>query len=757
MKKILTILAILCAGVFFSCTKEIAPASITLDETTHEADFAGEEFTIAVRSNRDWKASTDADWLTLRHTEEAALDARTYILVTVTPNSDEARTGIITIAAADGGASAEFTVVQGENTHVIRTADKFVAFLEAAAKSEAANDFRLGSDIDLAGVSLPDVENFIYSFDGQGHSIKNWTSSAPLFKGIAASGAVRNLVIDASCKLTIPADAEKFGFVAAENAGTIENVTNNAAVGFAALSKGWKGAVCGENTGTLVNCINNGSVSYSGAPQTDGSLYVAGVAGRSSGEGAKADNCSNTGNISLVLTDVAAQSVYASGVTGAANSNAKTLNCSNTGNVTVRVPSITTNCQAAGIVCYSGGEITECTNSGNISFFSETAEGKADGSVKGVGVAGIACYSGWNEGKTTQCSNSGAITLRAGYTLAQQTVGSATKYSSNVAGVIGHAYNCSIENCTNSGAVRSEFRGIDNAESVYNTTARQSVGGIVSSSWGNVTGCTNTGTVDVVWITAAHNAALAKNFVGQVGGISGGDYHSDQLSSSIIDCTNEGAVTIICDSSQSNNAFGGIVGWPGKENASGVNEVLNCVNKGDVTLDGFSKSRVGGISGGATKATGCKNYGKVYLKGGLTNCSVGGIIGFQNFFNVTGCESRGEVASDVKLAGAETSAAGGVGALVGALGNTAQVYSGCKVDCAVNVPEGSAASLLLGVIGQNKGVTTKLEVGTAEAPISVKGSFNGTALTASNYETYIRRPDFSLVNTNITFNVKYGD
>ena len=644
----------------------------------------------------------------------------------------------------------------GTEVAVIEDGDDLASYLGSATAPTL--DAFIVNDLNLTGKTVATCASYANAFDGLWHTVGNWTSDGvALFGSIAASGAVRNLVIDASCKLTVPADAEKFGFVAGENAGTIENVTNNAAVGFAALSKGWKGAVCGENTGTLVNCINNGSVSYSGAPQTDGSLYVAGVAGRSSGEGAKADNCSNTGNISLVLTDVAAQSVYVSGVTGAANSNAKTLNCSNTGNVTVRVPSITTNGQAAGIVCYSGGEITECTNSGNISFFSETAEGKADGSVKGVGVAGIACYSGWNEGKTAQCSNSGAITLRAGYTLAQQTVGSATKYSSNVAGVIGHAYNCSIENCTNSGAVRSEFRGIDNAESVYNTTARQSVGGIVSSSWGNVTGCTNTGTVDVVWITAAHNAALAKNFVGQVGGISGGDYHSDQLSSSIIDCTNEGAVTIICDSSQSNNAFGGIVGWPGKENASGVNEVLNCVNKGDVTLDGYSKSRVGGISGGATKATGCKNYGKVYLKGGLTNCSVGGIIGFQNFFNVTGCESRGEVASDVKLAGAETSAAGGVGALVGALGNTAQVYSGCKVDCAVKVPEGSAASLLLGVIGQNKGVTTKLEVGTAEAPITVKGSFNGTALTASNYETYIRRPDFSLVNTNITFNVKYGD
>lgn len=756
MKKTLTIFAILCAGAFASCTKPLAPASIELDETSREADFAGEEFTIAVRANRAWEATTDASWLSLRHTAEEALDARTYILVTVTPNSDEARTGTINIAAKEGGASAVFTVTQSENSHVIRTADKFVSFLSASAASEGANDYRLGADIDLSGVNLPVVENFIYTFDGQGHSIKNWTSNAPLFKSIAASGAVRNLTLDASCRLVMAGD-EKFGFIAGENAGTIENVKNEAAISVGSLTKGWKGAICGENTGTLNNCSNSGAISYSGPAATDGSAYIGGVAGRSTGEGAVAQKCSNSGAIDVRIDGKASQSIYAAGVSGAANSGAKTLECANSGAVSVRVGSITTNGQAAGIVCYSGGEITDCSNSGAVSFLSESAQGKADGSVKGVGVAGIACYSGWADGTMIGCSNSGAVTLRAGYTLAQQTVGSATKYSSNVAGIVGHAFKCSIVDCHNTGTVHSEFRNIDNSESVYNTTARQSAGGVVSSSWGAITGCTNKGKVEVIWITASHNATLAKNFVGQVGGISGGDYHSDQQSSSIENCTNEGEVSVTCDSSQSNNAFGGIVGWPGKENAAGLNEIKDCVNRGAVTLDGYSKSRIGGISGGAVKATGCKNYGAVTLKGGLANCSVGGIIGFNNFFSMDACESRGAVSTEIKLAGAETSAAGGIGALVGALGNTAQTYTGCKVDCALTAPEGSAASMLIGVIGQNKAVTTKLELGTAAAPLKVKGSFNGTALSASNFETFIRRPDFSLVNNNITFNVQYGD
>ena len=757
MKRTIILAIALFATLFVSCRQGLAPAEIKLDETSFAADFAGDEFTIAVLSNRDWTASADADWLVLRHDSEAALEARTYILVTVMPNSDQARSANIKIEAKSGEASANFTVTQDENGRVIRTADRFIAFLAAAAKSEAANDFRLGADIDLAGQTLPAVDNLIYTFDGEGHSIKNWTSSSSLFGAIAASGAVRNLVIDSSCKLSMPADAELFGFIAGSNAGVIENVTNNADISVSGLCKGYRGAICGENSGSVSNCVNNGRIIFSGAPHTDGSAYVGGVLGRSAGEGSKADGCINHGEISLAFNEPLSQSIYAAGVTGAANSGAKTLNCSNSAAVTVRFPGCSTNAQASGVVCYSGGEITACSNSGAVSLFSESAEGKADGAVKGTGVAGIACYAGWTDNQVFGCNNSGPITLRAGYSLGQQTVGSATKYATNVAGVVGHAYKCALVDCHNSGKVVSEMRNIDDADAVFGTTSRQSAGGIVSSSWGNITTCTNTGDVEVVWVTAAHNATLAKNFVGQIGGISGGDYHSDQQSSTIENCTNEGDVIITCDSSQSNNAFGGIVGWPGKENAAGLNEVKGCVNKGEVILDGYSKSRIGGISGGATICSKDVNYGKVQLKGGLTSCSVGGIMGFNNFFNMDACENYGDIVSDIKLAGTETSAAGGVAALVGALGNTAQTYTGCKVDCSVSVPEGSAASMILGVMGQNKAVSTKLEVGTAASPITVKGTFNGTALTASNYENYIRRPDFALANNNITFNVKYGD
>ena len=180
-----------------------------------------------------------------------------------------------------------------------------------------------------------------------------------------------------------------------------------------------------------------------------------------------------------------------------------------------------------------------------------------------------------------------------------------------------------------------------------------------------------------------------------------------------------------------------------------------CKNTAQITLDGYSKSRVGGISGGPVKIEKCVNSGDVYLKGGLANCSVGGICGFGNFFNIIDSESYGALKSDVKLAGAESSAAGGLGGLVGAVGNTQMAYTGCKVDCTITAPDGSAASMLVGVIGHNKKNGKSFAVGTAASPDKIRGTFNGVTLTEENYQTYMRRPGFNLVNKNVTFNVEY--
>lgn len=714
MKKLLYVL--FAAGmVSVACSKTESP-SIVLDKESIDVEYEGGQTTIGVKCNRDWIATADVDWITMSHAEETAFDAPSYILVTVLSNEDVDRTGTITIAAKSGEIKAYVRVNQGENVLVIRTADAFVNYLNLVAENNAVNGYKLGADINLSGKSLPKIETFNYAFDGQDHKISGWTSAASMFGKIGAGGSVSNLTVDSSCQLTFPAEAENFGFIATENAGKIENVTNHASADMTDFSAGNKGLICGLSTGTI-------------------------------------QNCSNTGNINAVSPDVYTSALNIAGVVGA--NDGSMGSCSNTGDIVVMVGGSSYTVMVAGVVGYSTSGMSGCNNSGAVSLACESSNGKADGGVKGCAVAGVVGFVYGDSSIVDDCENTGTVSFRAGYTLGVQAVNSATKFSSNVAGVVGAAYKCAVSNCNNSGKLVSTFTNIDNASSVYQTTARQSFGGIISSTWGKVSNCNNTGDIDVDWVTSAHNAGLAKQFVGQGGGVSGGDYNSDTMSSSIESCTNSGNIDVNFDASQSNSTFGGITGWGGREAANGTNVLKGCTNTGTLTVSGYGKERVGGISGCLPKIEDCINKGKVYLKSAAATSAVGGITGFANFHNISGCENYGEVVSDVKLAGAESSAGGGIGAIVGAVGNTEMTFSGCTVKCSVTTPDGSAGSMVVGVIGHNKPGGKKLTIGTADAPIRIAGTYNGVALTEDNYTTYMRRPNFNLVNTSISFNVKF--
>lgn len=757
MKRILSHLtiAVLCAGAFCSCQKSEGPAEMSVNVESIEVPFGGETTTIGVKCNRDWKATVDADWISLTPSQAEAFEASSYMILAVEPNNfGTPRSATINIASLNGEVSQIVKVTQLENSEIIVTAEKFIEYLNKVIAQEATNGFRLGADIDLSGKTLPAVAEMAYTFDGCNYAIKGWTSSTSMFGKIVAGGVVKNLKIEGA-KLTFPTDAGNYGFIANTCAGTIENVSVSGEASMPGAANGYRGIICGEVTGAVKGCTNNVSFSYDGAPHAGGSLYIGGVIGRTNGASAVLSLSVNNGNLSYTANGTLTQSIYLAGVTGAANSNAKTLDCTNNGSVTVKVPGSNTNCHAAGIICYAGGEIARCANTGAISVYAESADGKADGGVKGTGVAGIADYSGWSNGTMTGCSNSGAITLRAGYTIGYQTVGSASKYSSNVAGIAAHMYNCKVDDCHNSGAVTSQFGCIDKCPSDgYNTTARQSIGGVISSSWGEIKNCTNKGKVTAIWVTST-NTNLAKNFVCQGGGINGGDYHSTQIVGNCIDCTNEGEISITCDSSGSNNAFGGISGWPGKEAATGTT-MTGCVNKGNITVDGHNKCRVGGVVGGAAGLVNCTNYGKVYYKGGLTNSAVGGVGGLANFINYTGVANYGDVVSDVKISGTSSSCVG-VGGLVGGAGNTEMTFSDITVKCNVTCTGCTSMAMIVGSIGHNKSGAKKFVLGTADKPIKISGSFNGTTLSASNYETYIVSGVYDKQYTNVTFNVKYGE
>ena len=179
------------AGV--SCNKNLEPASIVLNHEVLEVQAGGEITTVGVKSNRDWEATVDQDWLTLTPASAEAFEASSYMILEVEPNNDFVREATITVRAKSGEFTATMKVLQGEDGLVIKSADQLVAFMELAASGEITDNYRISRDIDLAGVTLPVVPELTVSLDGQGSTILNWAPTAPMFEKITATGAVSSI------------------------------------------------------------------------------------------------------------------------------------------------------------------------------------------------------------------------------------------------------------------------------------------------------------------------------------------------------------------------------------------------------------------------------------------------------------------------------------------------------------------------------------------------------------------------------------
>lgn len=756
MKRLM--IAALAAAALLSSCKESVDTTVYLNTEALSFGYGGGQQMLSVRSGLDWTTLHD-DWITLSPDHGYGSESAQYMIVTVAANDGDPRTGHITIVT-NGRDNQTVTVKQGEDPLVITGTDSFMKFL-AEVQNYGENDkISVKGDIDLAGKTLPHIGKMKCSLDGKGCTIKNWNASESLVDTLGAGAIIKGFVIDASCSIPFRADKGNFGLLVSNNYGTVSGITLNAGGTVPALIEGAVGGIVGYTYagGMVSDCINNGDFTYSGPGNTAGSMYFGGVSGRVYGSDITTTsiaNCENHGKISFTVNDnTTNKSIYIAGVTGSANSYAKALQCRNSGDLTLSTKGFDAVHFVCGIVCYSAGEVTGCENSGKITLLSESASGKADGAFRAAAAAGISGYQGSGNGHFSACKNSGEITLRAGYSVGKTTVGSITNYSGVAAGLIGCTFKCNVVGSDNSGKVNFKLGAIDNCTADgYNTATRQSCGGIVGSAQGNVETCVNEGPIEIEWITSTHDATLAKNIVFQAGGITGGAYNgTDKNNSGITSCENKAPIHIICDSGQSNNAFGGISGWPGNESAAQVAVSKDCINRGDITVEGYGKHRIGGIHGGAGIMEGCTNYGKIWFKSGNSNSGIGGLAGYRNFLNTTSCANYGDVVSEVALAW-------GVGGLVGGAGNTEMTLAGCKVDCKVSAPDGAQyASMLIGRMDHNKAGAKDINIGTAEAPTKVKGTFGTTVLNADNYQSFIKYPAFNNDYTsNIHFKVAFGD
>ena len=597
----------------------------------------------------------------------------------------------------------------------------------------------LGGDIDMASVAVeawpmiagPANEaglpvGFDGIFDGCGFSIKNWATSQPLFHTVAATGKVMNVNIDASCALNMPQEGldglsggAAIAFLVAHNLGEVSGCTNNADVLCNAPENPsvTRAALVGYSAigANLRDCSNYGNVTIEIGTHGAGTGYIGTVSGRfaSSAEtiGCGVYNCKNYGDLTINIATSNTSNFYIGAVTGSSNSYTVTEGCENYGNLTFNSNNSGAAVCLGGITSYSAGEIKNCINEGNVTF-------KSAAQIKGTIVAGIAPY---QNGPISGCTNKGEIYMEGGIFGGRNTVGSISTSAATssaaptAAGVVGYGYNSSgspfsMDNCHNYGKVTFNWFETDGS----GTSGRTQVAGVIGAPWGDVTNCNNYG--DVTFI-AKYKTAIV-NHLSYLGGIAGSDYYSkSQSESSIINCVNEGNITIDCDCGTSNNAAGGIIGWPGKESAC-TNVTENCVNKGNIVVSGEGKFRLGGIQGGSGIIKGCTNEGSITGNSSNSASNYGGLAGFHSGgYELINSTNTGDIVCNVAISG------GGVAGMAGNLGNSEHAEGKIKnntIKCLVKSAEGTCGVGM--VVGHFNGNSKTIYFGTADEPIKVGGS-----------------------------------
>lgn len=161
--------------------------------------------------------------------------------------------------------------------------DDLLAFAQKVNNGDTGANAVLMATIDLNGVSWTPIgtgtDGFIGTFNGNGHSIKNFNStSGGLFERVGAGGVVSNVTINSG---NISHNSRDTGAIANVCAGTIQYCFNFAPV----TGKSYVGGIAGNAFGRVDCCGNNGNIK--------GEQYVGGIAGTSS----VVTNCYNIGTI----------------------------------------------------------------------------------------------------------------------------------------------------------------------------------------------------------------------------------------------------------------------------------------------------------------------------------------------------------------------------------------------------------------------------------------------------------------------------
>ena len=591
--------------------------------------------------------------------------------LTVLPGTTEAGNFKVTLVCQEGfsaerTATAEVKIPRNKGFYlssssldkkfIIRDATTLQNFLTKAKDFTASQKAVIINDIDLEGVTLTSATSFKGTLDGGGHSLKNWTcDGVALFNKLDKGGVVKNIVFDASCKVT---PAKQFGLV----------------------------AVTTMDESLVSGCVNNADIVLNDETLAD--FRIASLVGVAYGS---VWNCTNKGKVEVKISGNATGKSYIGGLVGYSNLQTQITNGGS---------------DLCFDECYNYGDVIH-TVKGTAGYLNMggVAGGTSHNPINGDAEKDIIGAEEVNKGNARRCGNKGNViyTFYNGGTLENGNAGSANYH--NVGGVFGY-WEGSLENCNNGidgNATAAAVKIISPTMETDATSTRPSIGGVAGFVLRNMTSCNNYGPVSYIGcpqtggLTNAgcgvEGGASAGGVVGQMGPASNGDkysisdchnygkldfqmwmgsgksawmYQGGVIGFSkvkISGCSNEGPMTVMCKAFV--NHTGGVVAMANFDvvNSSNSGELnftykrttsdskqLNGTNsQGNAVLGSSPLAGIGGVIGRAKAAVkGCRNTGNmtVTLESGTDNIpgqnAFGGVAGFATGVNES-CENEGTV------------------------------------------------------------------------------------------------------------------
>lgn len=521
---------------------------IKLNIFSSDASFQGETIeNVTFKAGAACAGSFTYDLTTVNATSPAAISGYTETDVVVSGDganpvvvgADKGHAGVFYVIVAPGtyGGSfsirtnrADYTYVSGTNREYKRASVKplnidlastnwtaatgydnsidspreFAAFLAGTSSSDTGS-YTISADLDMSGYTITSASGFGGTLDGGDHSIKNLTSSVPMFATNA--GTIQNLVIDASCTFT-PGSKEFAPLVKMDNGGTYTAVRNKANVTLTATANETEqiilgGLVAVASGSTFTSCTNSGEIKYDATGFNHKQVALGGLIGL-------IDNSSANSTIN---------------------------SCVNRGPVTL-------------LAVYGDP---------NVSF---TYGG--DGNSKGINLAGIAAvstYNGTYKASFDQCENETAGTIYLKHTditgLAADTGNTGPVC---VAGIVGMGQ-ADFNKCKNFALIKAEslVTGDPSETEMKKKNYLLAVGGISGMGWDvlGMSSCTNSGNIEVEYY-GLYDAD--DKWRAAVGGICA--YPGYNTGSYAYYCKMQGDITV---TGKGTMAVGGIFGWSGKQ------------------------------------------------------------------------------------------------------------------------------------------------------------------------------------------------